>query len=413
MSRIAYSQTPGEQFGHSTFRTEKSVEGLPSGSDREKEQALPEGSATPKSVSKDGQPADKGQGAGQRALPYGQFNGPASGSGTPEKSRTKGVPGEQYGSPSKDDYGMITRRTMTAAEEAESDLIAAYRAWPMGKRRHRQPMKTRLKRRRRYRNRRPRELQRARRNYRTRYKRNPAFKRRRKLCRQNPNRCKMLRNPAKKQAATGIPDVEFLYGCKLDAGYIESITPEGLIACVLDDGREFTISATAFVSTAVFLDEHDIDVVDYLVESSDAEEPYGEPTHDDVVAAAGMHNVPVPDIADPEEALAAVFDSVMSGCSDRVAHDTFQYDKTPAAELSNNWMNRKEPTREVADTRPYKENAPGQWTRDRKDQTHTPGDGGYVDPNPTSYGGGSGKVIPDEMRKINAAWGPVLRRWDQ
>ncbi|NBR67757.1 MAG: hypothetical protein EBT79_10895, partial [Actinobacteria bacterium] len=157
----------------------------------------------------------------------------------------------------------------------------------------------------------------------------------------------------------------------------------------------------------------DIDAVDYLVESSDADEPYGEPTDEDVAAAASLHRVTAHVEGTPDERLSAIFEAVMSGCEDdgvsRVAHDTFQYDKTPASELSNNWMNRKEPTREVADTRPYKENAPGQWTRSRKDQTHEPSDGGYQDPNPTYYQGGSGKVIPDDMR-LAAAWGPVLRR---
>jgi hypothetical protein len=102
---------------------------------------------------------------------------------------------------------------------------------------------------------------------------------------------------------------------------------------------------------------------------------------------------------------------VLSGCVGagvcRVAHDTFLYDKTPASELSNNWQNRKEPTREVADTRPYKENAPGQWTRNRKDQTHMPSDGADTSPNPTYYQGGSGKVIPDDMR-LAAAWGDII-----
>ncbi|NBR01206.1 MAG: hypothetical protein EBT97_12325, partial [Actinobacteria bacterium] len=181
MRRIAYSKPPGDQFQQSTFRTEKSVSGLPSGSDREKEQVLPEGSATPNSVSKDGKPADKAQGVGQRALPYGTFNGPSSGSGTVEKSRTKPVPGDQYGSPSKDDYGYLTRRTMTGADveasddggdSVESDIVAyrprkrgpsSYEPHAFGWRRHRQKPQQRNKRRKRYRLRRSRELQQARR----------------------------------------------------------------------------------------------------------------------------------------------------------------------------------------------------------------------------------------------------------
>ena len=433
MTRTAYSKPPGDQFQQSTFRTEKSVSGLPSGSDREKEQALPEGAATPNSVSSDGKPADKAQGVGQRSLPYGKFNGPESGSGTVEKSRTKPVPGEQYGSPSKDDYGYLTRRTMTgsvldvmasavADEWVESDIVAykarkrgpsSYKPHPFGWRRHRQKPQQRNKRRKRYRVRRSRELQQARRRYRTRYRTNPRFKRRRSLCRKFPNRCKMRPTPRPKRATYDeAPDaVSFLYGCDLHQGFVVDVTPDGHLVLELEDGTETTISATAFVSTAVFLDDADIDAVDYLIESSEADEPYGDPTEDDVAAAATLHGVTVLPDGTPDERLEAIFEAVMSGCEgdgvNRVAHDTFLYDKTPASELSNNWQNRKEPTREVADTRPYKENAPGQWTRNRKDQTHMPSDGVDTSPNPTYYQGGSGKVIPDDMR-LAAAWGRTI-----
>lgn len=422
MTRTAYSKPPGDQFQQSTFRTEKSVSGLPSGSDREKEQALPEGAATPNSVSKDGDPADKGQGAGQRALPYGTYNGPASGSGTVDKARTRGVPGEQYGHPSKDDYGYLTRRTMTGADDGvESDIVAykprkrgpgSYKPHPFGWRRHRQKPQQRNQRRKRYRIRRSRELQQARRRYRTRYRLSARFKQRRKLCRRFPNRCKMRPTP-RRVATTGLPDdIPFLYGCDLHEGFVVDVTDEGLLVLELEDGTEATVSATAFVSTAVFLDDSDIDAVDYLVESSDADEPYGDPTDADVSAVAALHGVPVPADGTPDEKLDTIFEVVMSACESdgvsRTAHDTILYDKTPASELSNNWMNRREPTREVADTRPYKENAPGQWTRSRKDQTHTPSDGGYQDPNPGYYQGGSGKVIPDDMR-LAAAWGRVAR----
>ena len=296
MTRTAYSKPPGDQFQQSTFRNEKSVSGLPAGSDREKEQVLPQGAATPNSVSGDGKPADRAQGVGQRALPYGTFNGPESGSGTVDKARTRGVPGEQYGSPSKDDYGYLTRRTMTGADveasdpddgpaEAETDVVAykpskrtpsSYKPHPFGWRRHRQKPQQRNKRRKRYRIRRSRELQQARRRYRTRYRLSPRFKQRRKLCRRFPNRCKMRPNPRpRRTAAGGPPDaVPFLYGCDLHEGFVVDVTDEGRLVLELEDGTEATVSATAFVSTAVFLDDSDIDAVDYLVESSDADEPY-------------------------------------------------------------------------------------------------------------------------------------------
>ena len=424
MRRLSYSKPPGDQFQQSTFRTEQSVSGLPSGSDREKEQALPEGAATPNSVSRDGKPADKAQGVGQRALPYGTFNGPASGSGTVDKARTKPVPGDQYGSPSKDDYGYLTRRTMTGAdsEGLEADIVAykprkhgpsSYKPHPFGWRRHRQKPQQRAQRRKLYRVRRSRELQQARRRYRTRYRMSARFKQRRKLCRRFPNRCKMRPNPRPKTAHVEVTPnaIPFLYGCDLHQGFVVDVTPEGQLVLELEDGTETTIPATAFVATVLFLDDADIDAVDYLLESSDAEEPYGDPTVLDVAAASNLHRITAPAEGTPDEQLNAIFEAVMSECEKgeavRTAFDTFLYDQTPASELSNNWLNRKEPTREVSDTRPYKENAPGQWTRNRKEQTHTPSDGADTSPNPTYYQGGSGKVIPDDMR-LAAAWGRTL-----
>jgi hypothetical protein len=424
MRRLSYSKPPGDQFQQSTFRTEKSVSGLPSGSDREKEQALPEGAATPNSVSSDGKPADKAQGVGQRALPYGTFNGPASGSGTVDKARTKPVPGDQYGSPSKDDYGYLTRRTMTGAdsEGLEADIVAykprkhgpsSYKPHPFGWRRHRQKPQQRAQRRKLYRVRRSRELQQARRRYRTRYRMSARFKQRRKLCRRFPNRCKMRPNPRPKTAHVDVTPnaIPFLYGCDLHQGFVVDVTLEGQLVLELEDGTETTISATAFVATVLFLDDTDIDAVDYLLESSDAEEPYGDPTVLDVAAASNLHRIAAPAEGTPDEQLDAIFEVVMSECEKgeavRTAFDTFLYDQTPASELSNNWLNRKEPTREMSDTRPYRENAPGQWTRNRKEQTHTPSDGADTSPNPTYYQGGSGKVIPDDMR-LAAAWGRTI-----
>lgn len=63
-----------------------------------KEQALPEGSATPGGASRD--------------IPKFEVNTPGAGANTP--ARTQGVPGEQYGHPTKYDYGTPTRRHMTS-----------------------------------------------------------------------------------------------------------------------------------------------------------------------------------------------------------------------------------------------------------------------------------------------------------
>lgn len=92
---LKMAPTPGIQ----TVVTNKSQMGLPTDTDREKEVVLPLGSATP--------------GGEGRVISQFSYNGPDSGSDI--KPRTLGLPGEQYGHPSKNDYNTVTRRSMTAA----------------------------------------------------------------------------------------------------------------------------------------------------------------------------------------------------------------------------------------------------------------------------------------------------------
>lgn len=85
--------------GVTTFVREDSRDNLPTNLDRTKEQALPlPGSATP--------------GGAGRDIPTFSMNGPDSESNI--QPRTTGLPGEQYGTPTKYDYNMPTRRSMTA-----------------------------------------------------------------------------------------------------------------------------------------------------------------------------------------------------------------------------------------------------------------------------------------------------------
>lgn len=114
MSRQAY--IPEENlFGVKTVVTDKSVKGLPSDMSREQETNLPPGAATPKTVR---QP-DTADGNGRVLAENGpSYNTPGTNEPGPfEHPRTLGVPGEQEGSPTKFDYGMPTRRTMTGADK--------------------------------------------------------------------------------------------------------------------------------------------------------------------------------------------------------------------------------------------------------------------------------------------------------
>jgi hypothetical protein len=88
--------------GAQTVVTDKSMRNLPTNVDREKESVLPSGSsATPRS-------------SPDRTVPKYESNRPDN--DIDERPRTFGLAGEEYGHPSKNDYGMPTRRTMTAWE---------------------------------------------------------------------------------------------------------------------------------------------------------------------------------------------------------------------------------------------------------------------------------------------------------
>jgi hypothetical protein len=431
---MSYQGPAGDAFGISSYRTEKSVSGLPSDSDREKQTVLPEGSATPKSVKPSGM---------DRSLPEGHYNGPASGSGVPDRPRTKGVPGDQYGTPYKNDYNMLTRRTMTARianrvlmaammevagtddlsllddldDDSMSDVMALtrqrrpYRSKPRNFRLHTQRSTNRRDRSRRYRQQRSKERAKHKQWYR-RVKNNPAFKRRRQDLRKNPMRHKKIRSPrpTKRHASVEL-NIPILMGPNLVEGWMTGVSPDGRVWYESDNGEQAgSLSATAFLRAAVFEDDDDVEDVVWAIDQSDADEPYGELTHQDVVDAAAMHDVVAPVGASPEAEMDQLMQSVVAMWDmPRMAHDTILYDQQPPSELSNNWMNREQPTREVPDTgnRPYKENAPDQWTRTRMEPTHEPTPPGFVEPNEGYFEGGSGKVIPDNLKHaaIRAAMG--------
>jgi len=124
--------------GIKTLVRDDSAKNLPSGLDREKEQALPlPGSATP--------------GGAGRDIPRFESNTPDN--DIDQRPRTLGLPGEEYGHPYKDDYGTVTRRTMTSAEIAVRtvmlrmgfDLEAFQQQWNRGTRQRKQRGQSRTK----------------------------------------------------------------------------------------------------------------------------------------------------------------------------------------------------------------------------------------------------------------------------
>lgn len=380
MTRRGYSQNPGEQFGVSTFRTEQSTSGLPNGTDREKQQTLPAGSATPKSV------VDSDSAPANRVLPQGAYSGPASGSGTPGKSRT--TPSQGGAVETKFDYGMPTRRTMTA--ESESDVDAAYKPRRPGYRRHVQTPTERNKRKREYRRNKVRERNTARRRYKT-YKNNPTYKRKREMYRKNPKRHRMLRTPRQKTGSW--QPIPFLYGSDQELGWIVALSEDGGVTVALEDDRELSVSPTVVLRTFDFLSEEEAALVDALLCEDDA-------TLEDVAQAAYIHGMAVSEDIDPDDALCMI-EQMLDGPPSRVAGDIMLYDQKPPSSLDNvdDSDNRHEAPEKA--NRPYAEVGSGQWTLTRKDQTHQPSQG-IVAPNESLYGGGSGKVIPDHLKHASA-----------
>ena len=176
MNREAY--IPEEELsGYQTFVTEKSKDGLPTDISREWESVLPPGAATPNSVT----PQDVAPG-NDRVLASPSYNTPGMGQpGPAEHPRTIGVPGEQEGSPTKFDYGVPTRRTMTSTE------LEAYTQRRPWRRQKKQRTWDRLDSKREYRQNKSRIKSRAKRWYKK-VRKNQQFQTRREKRRENPRK---------------------------------------------------------------------------------------------------------------------------------------------------------------------------------------------------------------------------------
>ena len=167
----ADSVLPGVQ----TVVTDKSMLNLPTDTDREKESVLPSGqSATPRSHD-------------DRFVSKYEYNRPDN--DIDKRPRTLGEPGREYGHPSKNDYGMPTRRTMTAWNAGP----------PTTTRQRKQRSKDYLRDRRRYRMERGRRLQRSKQRYKSFCKTSQPCQRKRQLQREYPQKFKR-RSPLSQQA---------------------------------------------------------------------------------------------------------------------------------------------------------------------------------------------------------------------
>lgn len=170
MSKRAFRDDQ-ELSGWSTFVTQKSKEGLPTDISRERETNLPPGSATTNSPRQE----DTADGNG-RHLGSPSYNVPDGESNVSEHPRTLPTPGDLAGSPTKFDYGMVTRRS-----------LQAYKARQPWRRQRRQPIWKRLKDKQKYRFNKP-DANRKSKLWYKRVKRNNRFQTLRERRRENPKK---------------------------------------------------------------------------------------------------------------------------------------------------------------------------------------------------------------------------------
>ena len=266
MRRVTYSPPASELPGVQTYVSLKSKEGLPTGVDREKEQALPAGAATPRSPNKGDSARDN---KGDVGSPV--YNGPDG--SLPYHQRTLGTPGEEYGHPTKYDYGMPTRRgfeTYTFMGDPDADIVTAvYKPWSLSQIRHRQRGQARTQRRQEYKRNKAKERVRHRLWY-QRNKHNPALKRRQKQRRKNPARFRL--RPA---SVLTTPEIAFVVGKGMQLGYVRSVSPmTGMVTFSLTSGRMRSLPLMVFLRSVVFLSPEDDDAMFELIDVEMGDDAY-------------------------------------------------------------------------------------------------------------------------------------------
>lgn len=481
VTRQAY--TPEEALpGGSTFRTDKSKDGLPTDQDREKEVNLPPGAATPNSPKED----DAAPGNG-RVLKSPSFNGPGTGEpGPAEHPRTLPTPGED--SPTKFDYGMPTRRTMTSGEdrvaykpripwrrqrrqrvfkklkdqryykrnkartrqrlkiwyksvkrnqnfrtrkekrrdeperfkrrkvgdvdiECEGTVAKeAYTPWSLGKKRHRIRGPAHVHRHQTY----VRNRAKAHRQHHIWYQKNrskPAFRRRQTMRRRNPSRFKL-------RLAGYVPgtDIWFAYGPKATVAMVTSVT-DGIVAFE-DEGTDVVhhLTPQAFLQAVSFLSEEDLHEMMSVLDEWGGPDPYGDPTLQDLLDVAVLYGVSADDLLAEEVPLE---DAVLDLAED--AMEMWDVDPEMTERVASAWLRRATGEILLYDQRspedgnweepeslpPATPRGPGQWTKSNPGPTHDPSPGGVPDPDTTGFPGGSGKVIPENMKMSGGPIGVV------
>ena len=283
-AKIKTPVIPGVQ----TYVSQKSVEGLPTDIDREKEVVLPlPGSATP--------------GGAGRLIPQFSFSGPDS--GTDLKPRTLGIPGEEYGHPTKFDYNTVTRRSLTAdsplismpgygessaalprgdddgddGDDDEGMEKSAYRRkWQQGKYQRKSRGRDKHKRQQYYRKNKA-KIKMNQKRWRTKNKNKPAYKQWSKKRRTMNRRRRVasalrvsLAYQTRQASVLTVPDIAFVVGPDQRLGYVHSISPMSGMVTIEMEGFNISqldsLPVGLFMRMAGFLTEKDSDAFFALVD---------------------------------------------------------------------------------------------------------------------------------------------------
>lgn len=288
--------------GYTTFVSPDSKSNLPTGNDREKEQVLPPESATHSSPSSGNGESHKDHGT---SIPKFEMNTPDN--DIPDRPRTLPSSGEEYGHPTKFDYGMPTRRSMTARSNARFEVYARIaqanptikklrqqypmhpcrlpspekvaqlyqatpspervaalykEAWEVGptfpalNREHKQYGPARLKSRLLYKRDRPTRKRKALKRYKQFCKKNQRCRKKRKLYNEMPNRFERKQGP-RREKYTKEAQIHFVLDHKPCAVY--ALSPMRNAVVYQREDKHYFMSVPKFLRTATFMSKGDAD----------------------------------------------------------------------------------------------------------------------------------------------------------
>lgn len=418
MSRSKY-KPDAPQSSYRTFVVETGPE--PREVNRRDEVSLPPGSATP------GASPPANSALPPRTISQVSFSGPSSGSNVP--SRTIPIPGERA-TGYKNDYGTVTRRTMTAysprrpwkrqRQQSSADRLDSARYYQRNKSRINQKAKRRyrvVKTDRRFQvkredrrndpekferqrafaagelveasttveaytpwspsKRRHKQTGQQRQQNRQRYRRNRSkIKRQQKVryrkLRRNPTykrqRQRRRSQPSRYKLRVGSSDVTAYFGMNMQEEVVSfEMTEDDTFLITVQDGV-LEVSAWVFANALVFDDDS---ILDLIPDDSGA---WGDPDVDDLVTVCRMYGVEVPNLQEDEVAV-FIQDVVDQSCC---------VDSPSGIRVASSWLQAsgvgyvysKEPPIDGGGSGApgfgYRQVSPGEWTRDTSKATHAP-----------------------------------------